>query len=90
MSDIIQSKITPLYSGYAAINEVVPIKILVDCHYGPQAYPSPSAASNSTSAKEYVDDIAYIVGDGYRPATQIEPMQDYNQSWGLGLVWGGA
>jgi hypothetical protein len=90
VSDIIQSKVTPLFTGYAAINQVVPVKILVNCHYGPQPYPSASSASNSTSARKYVDDIAFIVGDGYRPATVIEPKQDYNQSWGLGLVWKGA
>ena len=88
-ADVLKGKVTPLFTGYAAINQVVPVKILVNCHYGPQPYPSQSSASNSTSANKYVNDIAYIVGDGYRPATQILPKQDYNQSWGLGIVWKG-
>ena len=92
VADDLNSKISPEswpLSGYAVINDVVPVPIFVACHYGPQPYPSPSSASNSTSAREYVSNIAYIAGDGYQPATRIEPQEDYNQSWSLGLVWGG-
>ena len=92
VADDLNSRFNPqgwALSSYAAINDAVPVPVFVACHSGPQPYPGPSSASNSTSAREYVNDIAYIVGDGYRPATHIEPKQDYNQSWSLGLIWGG-
>ncbi len=90
VSDDIQAQISPpRFTGYAAINEAVPTHVWVACHPGPEPYPHPGSASNSTSARKYVSDIAFIVGDGYQAANQIQPKQDYNQSWALGLVWGG-
>ena len=88
VADELTGKVTPLFTGYAAINEDVPVGILVSCHYGPKPFPS-GPGSQSASAKKYFNDIAYIVGDGYQPATNIQPKGAYNQSWALGLVWTG-
>ena len=86
-ADSLLGKITPLYTGYASLNSAVPVKVLVNCHYGP--VPVNGTASSSASAKQYIDDISYIVGDGYQPVVEKQEKGTYNQSWSLGITWGG-
>ena len=72
---------------YASLNSYVPVAVLVNCHFGPE--PFNGKASASASAQQYVNDVAYIVGDGYQPVVKEEQKGTYNQSWSGGLLWKG-
>lgn len=82
-TDVIQRQNT----YYASLNSYVPVGVHVNCHFGPQ--PLNGKASASASAKQYVNDVAYIVGDGYQPVVTEQQKGTYNQSWSLGLLWKG-
>ncbi|BDA49125.1 hypothetical protein COCOBI_13-2350 [Coccomyxa sp. Obi] len=86
-ADSLLGKLKPLYTGYASLNSAVPVGVLVNCHYGPE--PLNGKASASASAKQYVNDVAYIVGDGYQSVVKEQQKGTYNQSWSLGLLWKG-
>ena len=86
-ADSLLGKITPLFTGYASLNSAVPVGVLVNCHYGPVAYNG--TASKSASAKQYINDISYIVGDGYQPVVEKQDKGTYNQSWSQGITWKG-
>lgn len=86
-ADSLAGKITPLFTGYASLNSAVPVGVLVNCHYGPEAYNG--TGSLSASAKQYINDISYIVGDGYQPVVKPQEKGTYNQSWSEGITWGG-
>ena len=86
-ADRLLGKVTPLFTGYGALNDAVPMPILVNCHYGP-SYLGPT--DNSASAAQYVQDVAYVAGDGYKPVTVVQPKGTYNQSWAFGLTWTGS
>ena len=86
-ADSLLGKVTPLFTGYASLNSAVPVAVLVNCHYGPE--PLNGKASASASAKQYVKDVAYIVGDGYQPVVKEQQKGTYDQSWSLGLTWKG-
>ncbi|BDA49126.1 hypothetical protein COCOBI_13-2360 [Coccomyxa sp. Obi] len=72
---------------YAALNSYVPVGVHVNCHFGPE--PLNGKASASASAKQYINDVAYIAGDGYQPVIGEQEKGTYNQSWSGGLVWKG-
>ena len=80
-------KVTPLFTGYGALNDAIPTPVLVNCHYGP-SYLGPT--DSSSSAAQYIQNISYIVGDGYQPVTMVQPKGTYNQSWAFGLTWTGS
>ncbi|CAK0787447.1 hypothetical protein CVIRNUC_010667 [Coccomyxa viridis] len=80
-------KVTPLFTGYGALNDAIPTPVLVNCHYGP-SYLGPT--DSSSSAAQYIQNISYIVGDGYQPVTVVQPKGTYNQSWAFGLTWTGS
>ena len=72
---------------YASLNSAVPVAVHVNCHFGPE--PLDGKASSSASAKQYINDVAYIVGDGYQPVVGEQQKANYNQSWAGGLLWKG-
>ena len=51
--------------------------------------PLDGVASNSSSAKKYFEDVAYITGDGFHAVTPRQDKHDYNESWALGIQIGG-
>ncbi|KAK9918256.1 hypothetical protein WJX75_002649 [Coccomyxa subellipsoidea] len=76
----------PLWSGYATLNNQIPVPVAVNCR-NPE--PQDGVASKSASAKQYFDDVAYITGDSFHPVTARHPKGDYNESWSLGIQIGG-
>ena len=78
---------TPIFTGYGALNPNVPTPISVRCGEGPQ--PVNGTGSASASAQQYLYDLGRLVGDGFATINGTQPKGSYNQSFAPGLYWKG-
>ena len=81
------AQVTPLFTGYSALNPNIPTPVSVRCGEGPQ--PVNFSASASPSAQQYLYDLKRIVGDSYQTINGTQPKGTYNQSFGPGMYWTG-
>lgn len=62
----------------------VPIPVQFNCR---NPKPLNGVASKSASARQYVDEVKYFIGDGWSPVLNGTAKGEHNESWALGLTW---